>query len=82
MTTRFEIAETFMRALANSSHKGRRLLLQDARKEELDALYEVCLNTVRGNIPMNPEQFKQMKRHKNTIKALASRNYPKHKNIN
>jgi hypothetical protein len=39
-------------------------------------LSEASLNTLRGNIPLNPVQFKKMKNYKQTLRTMAHRKIP------
>ena len=79
MATRLEITENFAYKLADASRKQRKKLLKSASEEQLKGLFEICLNIIRGNVPMEQSDFQRLKRHKNTLTALASRKVPMYK---
>ena len=79
MSTRLEITKNFAYQLAESSRKERKALLRDATEEQLKGLFEICLNIIRGNVPMDQADFQRLKRHKNTLTALASKKVPIYK---
>ena len=49
--------EPFLHLLARSSAKRRKFLLKQATKEELASLFEICLNILRGNLPLTPHML-------------------------
>ncbi len=53
-------------------------MLRSASCDDVKALAEVCLNIVRGNIPLSPALFGQLKKHKRIIRHIACKK--KHKN--
>ena len=57
MDKRLLAQEPFLRLFTRSSPKRRKRLLQQATKEELTVLFEICLNTFKGNIPLNNNAF-------------------------
>ena len=79
MATRLEITKDFAYKLAKSTRKERKALLKNATEERLKGLFEICLNMQRGNLPMEQVAFQRFKRHRNTLKALASKNVPMYK---
>ena len=79
MATRLEITENFAYQLADASCKERKKLLKNASEEQLKGLFEICLNIIRGNVPMEQSDFHRLKRHKNTLTVLASRKVPMYK---
>ena len=64
----------FLRLLARSSRIRRKRLLQFATKEELTALFEICLNIIKGNIPVNKRHLQKLKRYRDIIRELESKN--------
>ena len=65
--------EPFLHLLAKSSSKRRKNLLHQATKEELTALFEICLNIIKGNIPLTAKQLKTLKHHRQIIRQLANK---------
>ena len=79
MATRIELTESFLHALANSSERQRKLLLRHASKEQLTGLFELCLNLLRGQLPVDPVNFQRLKRHRKCIETLSKRRVPLYK---
>ena len=73
MSKALENSEPYIRLLARSSAKRRKLLLNQATREELKSLCEICLNILKGNIPLGDTNFRRLNRNCNTIKALANK---------
>lgn len=73
MSKALEKSEPYIRLLARSGPKRRKLLLNQATKEELKSLCEICLNILKGNIPLDDNNFRRLKRNKSTIKTLANK---------
>ena len=73
--------EPFLRLLTRSSAKRRKVLLRQASKKELTALFEICLNIIKGNIPLNSAQFKKLKKHQRVIRTLSDKKVPLRKKI-
>jgi hypothetical protein len=65
--------EPFLRLLSRSSAKSRKVLLQQASKKELTTLFEICLNIIKGNIPLTNTQLKKLKKHQKLIRALSDK---------
>lgn len=72
-------SEPFIKLVANSKPHQRNVLLRNATKEQLKALCEVCLNTIRGNLRLPPIAVQKLKRHRKTLEALANRRVPLYK---
>ena len=79
MSTRLEMTDAFIKVLAKSSAKQRKLLLRGATNEQLKGLFELCLNIIRGNLPLSNAEFQKLKRHRKTLESLASRRVPLYK---
>ena len=73
MYKRLLAQEPFLRLLTQSSPKRRKRLLQQATKEELTVLFEICLNIFKSNIPVNNTVFKKLKRHKGILRTLDNK---------
>ena len=79
MSTRSEMTDAFIKVLARSNTRQRKLLLRGATNEQLKGLFELCLNIIRGNLPINNTEFLRLKRHRKTLESLASRRVPLYK---
>ena len=79
MATRLEITEKFAYKLADASRKERKQLMKHASEQQLKGLFEICLNIIRGNVPLEKSEFQRFKRHKNTLTVLASPKVPMYK---
>lgn len=76
MSKRLEMTNAFIKLLANSSTHQRKILLRGASNEQLKGLFELCLNIVRGNLPVSGVQFRRLKRERKTLETLANRRVP------
>ena len=79
MSTRLEMTDAFIKVLARSNANQRKLLLRGATNEQLKGLFELCLNIIRGNLPVNNKEFRRLKRYRKTLESLASRRVPIYK---
>ena len=73
MSKRLRMNEPFLHLLGRSSAKLRNFLLKQATKEELASLFEICLNILRGNLPLSPHMHNKLKRERNTLRKLADK---------
>lgn len=55
------------------SAKKRKILADMATKDDLDAIREICVNLLRGNIPVSLAVQKKLKRHKKVLRSLAQK---------
>ena len=76
MKGRLELTESFVYLLAKSTPRRRNVLLRNASNEELRSLCELCLNVIKGNLPLNKNAFQRLKRHRKTLETLASKRVP------
>lgn len=60
----------FLRYLSTCSPKQRKLLLDGADESQITCLCEICLNILKGNIPIN---VKKLKKYKKAIRILAKK---------
>ena len=64
----------FLKLFACSKTSKRRKLLTDwAGKEELDALSEIAINALKGNIDLTPKLLSRLKKHRNHLYLLANK---------
>jgi hypothetical protein len=73
MSKRLQKNQPFLHLLARSSAKRRKKLLQQATKEELTTLFEICLNILRGHLPLTPQLHRKFKKEQNTMRKLADK---------
>ena len=73
MSKRLRTNQPFLHLLARSSAKRRKSLLKQATKDELATLFEICLNILRGNIPLNSYMHKKLKKEQKTLRTLADK---------
>ena len=79
MSTRLEMTDAFIKVLAKSNPNQRKLLLRGATNQQLKGLFELCLNIIRGNLPLSSTEFHKLKRNRKTLESLASRRVPLYK---
>ena len=65
--------EPFLRLLLKSSPRRRKVLLKHATKEELTALFEICLNIRNNKVKLTDNQLKKLKKHKALIRQLSDK---------
>ena len=75
MSKALKNSEHYIQLLAKSGPKRRKALLNQVTHEELKGLCEICLNILKGNIPLS-DNFRKLKRNSNMIKVLASSKIP------
>ena len=76
MSKALKNSEHYIQLLAKSGLKRRKALLNQATHEELKGLCEICLNILKGNIPLSENNFRKLKRNSNTIKVLDNSKIP------
>ena len=62
-----------MHNVSQSRAPRRRILIRKASKDNIDALSEVALNTLLGNVPLSNKHKQKLKRHKFSIRNLAKK---------
>lgn len=73
MTKRIEENRHFLKLLSESKIKRRRNIIKTATRGNIDALSELALNTLLGNVPLKPEHKQKLKRHRFSIRHLAKK---------
>ena len=66
----------FIKRLAVCSAAERRNLLEHASNKNIKALSELCLNLLRGNLPIDDKTKSKFKKHQRSIQLLARRRVP------
>lgn len=57
----------------------RKDFLKKLSNRTVKCISECCYNTLKGNVKLNQSQKKKLKRHKQVIRTLASKNLPLYK---
>ncbi len=73
MTTRLKKHINLLKLLHKANPKLRKAILQNIDNDALRCLSDCAHNILNGNLPVTPTQLKQLKRHKSTIRNLASK---------
>ena len=63
----------FLNRLHSCKRGQRSKIIKRATRDNINALSEVAINTLLGNIPLNPAQKSHLKRHRSKIRVLAHR---------
>lgn len=71
-----------LRILNACSPPLRKDLLKKFPKSIINCISECCLNTLKGNVPLNLKQKKTLSRHKHTLRLLADKKISIHKKRN
>ena len=73
MTRRILRNKTFLEDVGRSNAIRRKKLIRKATKDNIDALSEVALNTLLGNVPLSPQHKQKLRRHRFSIRNLAKK---------
>ena len=70
LSPRMRRQEDFLQSItkANLPKNLRKSKLQEASKDEINALSEIALNTLKGNIPIDPPLMARLKAYKGTLR--------------
>jgi|GEM_PF-7030264 len=63
----------FLNRVHKCKNKERKTLIKNASRDNIDALSEIALNTLLGNVPLKTEEKQKLKRHRDKIRKLAHR---------
>jgi hypothetical protein len=61
----------YLELLAKGKPKLRKVILQQADRELLESLREICINILRGSISLNPKQRAQLYRHRKLLRDIS-----------
>lgn len=73
MTKCIEENREFLKLLSQSKTHKRRKIITKATKGNINALSELALNTLLGNVPFDSTHKKKLKRHRFSIRHLAKK---------
>jgi hypothetical protein len=69
----------FLKKLANCGKKKRDFLVENASRDNINAISEIALNTLHGNVPLTTKQKKSLYKHRSTIRKLSNKRLSKKK---
>jgi len=79
MTARIHRNRDFFESLLNCTKKQRDKKVKAATKDNIDALSEAALNTLKGNVPLGSKLKTKLKRHCARIRNLAHKRISRRK---
>ena len=63
----------YLQILAKSKPKLRKILIENVPQSVITAIYECCLNTLKGVIPLTQRQKRRLAPYETHLRALANR---------
>lgn len=73
MSVRLRRNFALLKTLTRSSPKIRKVILQECSPDLIQAICEICMNLLKGNIPITQCQHNKLKRYKEKIRQMACR---------
>lgn len=73
MSVRLRRNFALLKTLTRSSPKIRKVILQQCSPNFIQSVCEICMNLLKGNIPVTECQHKKLKRYREKIRQMASR---------
>ena len=73
MSKRMKGSLSYLQILAKSKPKLRKILIENVPESVITAIYECCLNTLKGVIPLTQRQKRRLAPYKTHLRALANR---------
>ena len=61
--------------LKETNQNKRTEQLQHANADQINAISEMVLNTLRGNVPVDPPLVEQLRPHRRALRTVGSRRY-------
>lgn len=71
MSQRIKRNAVLLKALYHATPQKRKDIIAHCSPDFLQALCEIALNLLKGNIPLSTSQYKKLKRQKKIIRLLA-----------
>lgn len=65
--------QTFLQQVLKSNPIKRKKLIKTSSIDNINALSEIALNTLKGNLKLTPLEIKKLKRHRKHIRKIAKR---------
>lgn len=72
MSARVKRNFDLLKWLCHCKPQAMKSVVRHVDRDVLDTICEVCLNILKGNVPMSAEQKKRLSKHKQTVRRLAS----------
>ena len=66
-------SQPYLQILAKAKPKLRKILIENVPESVITAIYESCLNTLKGVIPLTPRQKRRLAPYNTQLRALANR---------
>lgn len=73
MSTRIRRNLSLLELLHKSPPTVQRVIIKNANLDFINALCEIALNVMKGNIPLSHHQYKQLKKKKTIIRLIADK---------
>ena len=72
---RLEHQASFLHSLAqaHSQPRLRKQMLQHANKDQINAVSEIVLNTLKNNVPLSPPLMARLRRYKEPLRQVSHR---------
>lgn len=71
MTDRLRRNSGYLEVLAHGTPKQRKAILEGANDDLCRCLSEICLNALRGNVPLTEINTRKLRKHKGKIRKLG-----------
>ena len=72
MSVRVKRNFPLMKWLFTAKPKSMKAILRHVDRDVLDSICEVCLNVLKGNVPLTPQQKRRLSKHKRTLRSLGT----------
>ena len=74
-SARLQRQAPFIKSLveAHSLPRQRQQLLQHANKDQINAISDIVLNTLRHNVPLDPPLMAKLRRYKDPLREVSKR---------
>lgn len=73
MSSRVKRHLSLMELIYKSKPHMRRLIISKASPDFINALCELALNVLKGNVPLSSNQYKQLQKQKSVIRFVADK---------
>lgn len=73
MSKRLKRNAPLLKSVSRSAPRRRKEFIKCCPPDFIHCISEICLNVLKGNVPLTPCQYKKLKRQKNVIRQLADK---------
>lgn len=63
-----------LKALSKATKKVQKAMISKASKDFIETLVEICMNIIKGNVPLNKAQFDSLKRFRQQLRKVTLKN--------